>query len=188
MAINGFKADGTTYRYNAEALDGYAPIEDGSITIEKLANGAVANNLTTATAGEAVLDAHQGKVLKDTIDNIGVFTYGTISLTESANTTYATQGTITLQPGVYIIYFSVDWGGSVSGKFCAVLTTGANTATKVNAYSVDREYAVSGVTTSSIGSTVKNVEAQSTYYLRTWQNSGNSVTPTSASITAVRIV
>lgn len=41
MAINGFKADGTTYRYNAEALDGYAPIEDGSVTEEKLGNDVI---------------------------------------------------------------------------------------------------------------------------------------------------
>ena len=121
MAINGFKADGTTYRYNAEALDGYAPIEDGSVTIEKLANGLVANNLTTATAGEAVLDAAQGKVLSDQIstlsDNVGTLR------TSSRTATTTAIGNISLALNASAATVLAAW---VTGTYMCIPFTDTN--------------------------------------------------------------
>ena len=74
MAINGFKADGTTYRYNAEALDGYAPIEDGSITEEKLGNDVIEKTIgwvadqSTANQTDATIETLVENIIADATD------------------------------------------------------------------------------------------------------------------------
>lgn len=45
MAINGFRADGEVYRYNASALEGDVAIPDGSVTLDSLASGVIDDTL-----------------------------------------------------------------------------------------------------------------------------------------------
>ena len=84
MAINGFRADGEVYRYNASALEGDVAIPDGSVTLDSLASGVIDDTLAVDGA------AADAKATGDAIS----------SLNDSyANITRRTDGTVTLPSG-----------------------------------------------------------------------------------------
>lgn len=183
MAIKGFNVGGSVNRYDFDSLENVT----GAAAYD------VANNLTTASAGQSVLDAAQGKVLGDRLASIGSVTTGTISLTECASSAWATEGSITLTKGYYIVFFGNTWPTTpVTGKRHSLVVSSSSGTSAVVAQAAQRTSAVgvsnAASTSSAYGSFGYNVSASSqTLYLRVWQNSGSAITPTEGSLYAVRI-
>lgn len=175
-----------------QSQDEFTALEDALAQLSNIGPAAaydVANNLTTAAAGSYVLDAAQGKVLGDRLASIGSVTTGTVNLTECANSGWETEGNITLQKGYYIIFFSLYFSASntLAGRRHAVITASSSSSTAVSVTAAARDDAVAGAASSAIGSTGYNATAQTTLYLRMWQNSGSDITPSGGELYAVKL-
>lgn len=117
--FSGHYSNGTLYPHEVS----------GAIAFDLLNVNAINNNLTTTTSGH-VLDARQGKALKDTIDSLG-----TIKTLTTADYNYPTTGTKTgvatylLNPGFYKIPVGLSFTNGTfvdtasSDIFCIVNAT-----------------------------------------------------------------
>jgi len=71
MAINGFRADGEVYRYNASALEGDVSIPDGSVTLDSLASGVIDDTLAVdGAAADAKATGDAITALNDSYTNL----------------------------------------------------------------------------------------------------------------------
>lgn len=137
---------------------------------------APANNLTTTAAG-SVLDARQGKTLKDLIDHVGVITSNGISSAVSVSNSWKNLTSISLPAGKYIITGCATTAASQTGKaFTLAFSEGSF---RDSAYCLDaNRYSASVTDCLSLGATT-------TVYLTAW--AGTSTSIESATITAVRL-
>ena len=85
---NEFSDDVVTSRVIATGAVTTAKIRDEAVTDAKLAR-TIANNLTTESAGNTLLDGYQGKVLRDQINGVAGWTNVTNSITLTASTNCA---------------------------------------------------------------------------------------------------
>ena len=73
MAINGFRADGEVYRYNASALEGDVAIPDGSVTLDSLASGVIDDTLAVdGAAADAKATGDAITSLNDSYTNLKI--------------------------------------------------------------------------------------------------------------------
>lgn len=93
-----------------------------ALVATKLNASAVVNNLTTTNPGY-VLDARQGKTLKDQIDTMGTpMSYGlTGTVTVSAEGAINFISSVTIQPGTYLVTASVLLGGTANDGSIALV-------------------------------------------------------------------
>ena len=152
----------------------------------------VANNLTTTAAG-SVLDARQGKALKDAVDTVDgkIFTSSlsgsNLSDKSIANNTVVNLGSVTLTKGLYLLFGTATFASNATGYRRLIF---ANSATGTSA---DR-FSVLSVGASQDGITqlqlcwVANVTAASSVvYLNARQTSGGALNVTYPGIRYVKL-
>lgn len=101
MAINGFRADGEVYRYNASALEGDVSIPDGSVTLDSLAPGVIDDTLAVdGAAADAKATGDAITALNDSLSNLikRVTITGTTSSAGIYQTEYSFNRVISAHP------------------------------------------------------------------------------------------
>jgi len=175
-------ADGT----GLEFIDSIAQDEQGVIMPHKC-SVSIANNITTEDEG-FVLDARQGKILKEMIysafSNIGTVTTGTNASSMSVSASqYVALSSMTLDAGTYVITAGFDW--STSFTALSILGIGAtSTGSILNGALVRNTGEAGGGMNASV---VRVFTAQQSLYLLAYQSSGNSQTAQHVDFRAVRI-
>ena len=152
----------------------------------------VANNLTTAASG-SVLDARQGKALKDAIDAVDGkivppgFKGSNFPEISAADSTVVNLGSVTLEKGLYLLFGSATFAADARGERRLIF---ANSAT---GSSSDR-YSVISAGASPDGATqlqlcwLANITADSsTVYLNVRQTSGSALSVTHPGIRQIRL-
>ena len=93
MAINGFRADGEVYRYNASALEGDVAIPDGSVTLDSLASGVIDDTLAVdGAAADAKATGDAITTLNDRYTQLSTYTSGNGTIANSSITAAERRG------------------------------------------------------------------------------------------------
>ena len=109
MAINGFRADGEVYRYNASALEGDVAIPDGSVTLDSLASGVIDDTLAVdGAAADAKATGDAITTLNDSYTNISTRTNGTITLATGYTYTGDHSSILSKINGIVMVSVSVN--------------------------------------------------------------------------------
>lgn len=140
----------------------------------------VANNLTTASAGTAVLDAYQGKVLSDSIEPIGSM-YTKDDNGSADNGSFKTICTLTIPAGTYVIVGDLTFDTSNATGIRILILDGTETSANNRMNSV----LATGRADLSKTRIIKET-AQAVYYLRAYQTTGSAI-DCSGRIRAIRI-
>lgn len=169
MAVKGFNVGGSINRYDFGSLD----------NVTGAAGYSVANNLTTAASGSAVLDAHQGKVLSDTLSAMNVLTSNTEATVSVTDSTWTTIGSISHGKGLYLIIATCSFASRSSNGMRWALVTASNgsaTAAETSLAKTDNPVAGYGCRINLFG--VINATASGAWFLRAFQTSGVSLDTT----------
>lgn len=113
----------------------------------------------------------------NTISATGTPSYTAVSLGSYsvASGTVTQLGSVTLQPGLYIIQYTCQFASNATGyRQCSFSTTSSSISD--TSHLTDSRAAVTGATTQTEVVTIINITATTTYYLLAQQNSGSSLT------------
>lgn len=151
-----------------------------------------ANNVTTTASG-SVLDARQGKVLKDAIDAVDdkIFVPSTAAsnLTDKsiANNTVVNLGSVTLNKGLYLMFGTATFAANATG-YRRLIFADSSTGSSLDRFSVLSVGASADGVTQLQLAWVKNITADSTkVYLNARQTSGGSLNITYPGIRYVKL-
>ncbi len=112
----------------------------------------------------------------NTISATGTPSYTAVSLgSYSVASGIVTQlGSVTLQPGLYIIQYTCQFASNATGYRQCSFSTISSSISEDNL--TDSRAAVTGATTQTEVVTIINITSTTTYYLLAQQNSGSSLT------------
>ena len=186
-AVSDPTASGTTLEF----ISGITQNAQGVISPSKK-TVKTANNLTTTASG-SVLDARQGKALKDAIDEVDGKIF-TPSLTNSslsdksiANNTVTNLGSVTLNIGTYILFGTATFAENATG-YRRLIFADTSTGTSYDRYSVFSVGASSsGITQIQLCWAVKITANSTKIYLNARQNSGGALNVTYPGIKYIKI-
>ena len=95
--------------------------------------------------------------------------------TACATSTWLTQGSVTFEPGTYLILVNAFFSSNATGRRLMYFSsTSSGSALDGTVY--DARMAVDGAASRLKFQTIKTFETSTTLYLRAWQNSGSSLT------------
>lgn len=95
--------------------------------------------------------------------------------TSCATSTWLTQGSVTFEPGTYLILVNAFFSSNATGRRLMYFSeTSSGSAVDGSVY--DARMAVDGAASRLKFQTIKTFETSTTLYLRAWQNSGSSLT------------
>lgn len=186
-AVSDPTASGTTLSFIATITQN----EQGVITATK-SSVKTANNLTTTASG-SVLDARQGKALKDAIDEVDakifVPTATTSNLSDKsiANNTIVNLGSVTLNKGLYLMYGTATFAANSTG-YRRLIFADSSTGSSSDRFSVLSVAASADGVTQLQLAWVKNISENSTkVYLNARQTSGGALNVTYPGIRYVKL-
>ena len=95
--------------------------------------------------------------------------------TSCATSTWLTQGSVTFEPGTYLILVNAFFSSNATGRRLMYFSeTSSGSALDGSVY--DARMAVDGAASRLKFQTIKTFETSTTLYLRAWQNSGSTLT------------
>ena len=149
--------------------------------------GHSSNALTVDWNGEIEIDEqygvwHSGSLPMSvtTLTNIGT------AATSYTTGSWGTQGSITFQPGTYLIMVTGYFTSNATGRRVMLFASSDSGTDPIDGSVIDSRAAVNGVATRLKLQTVRTFSSATTYYLRAYQNSGSSLNFT-ASYEAIKI-
>lgn len=192
-----------------QAEDDIDALEATTATLGTAATYGVANDLTTAAAGSAVLDAAQGKALGDrlttaegdvsalagrmtdaeeAIDAIGTVSEGIMSeATETTSATYKAVASVAHGAGMYLVTTSAAFANNSSGIRIAIVTASASSNTVISELATATSPALNGYWTRLSHTFAIRAASAGTWYLKVYQNSGGALNCTTGAIQAIKL-